>query len=486
VRLTKVRVTALATALLLALGGALPAAATVLAVTKTADSADGKCNEDCSLREAVIASRHLAGPDVIVLGPGVHRLTLGAGQGPDGEATGDLDLQQSLVIAGAGASRTVIDAAGIDRAIDVLAGATVELADLALRNGATAGGGGAIRNAGALSLLRVTVSDSTAGESGGGILSEGAATLTVVASTVSGNEAGGTGGGIATGGSVHIHDATLSGNHSGAAGGGLYVQPGANGGLASLTVTANESAVQGGGAQLDAPLPWTSSVVAGNVAPLHPDAAGVVASAGFNLWGVADGVTLASEDQSGSAAHPLDPRLAPLAEQGGPTPTHAPLPGSPALDAGAPADEGLSCAAFDQRGVRRDDPATGRCDAGAVELTPSCVPGNDRLCLAGGRFEVTARWQSGELAGAATAVPVTDESGSFWFFAASNLELTVKVIDACGAGAGGRFWVFSSGLTDTAVTLTVRDTATGHLRTYVGNAGSVFPTRLDTNAFLCS
>ncbi|HET9768539.1 MAG TPA: CSLREA domain-containing protein, partial [Thermoanaerobaculia bacterium] len=456
--------TTLATAMLLALGGALPAAAIVLAVTKTTDSADGNCNEDCSLREAVIASRQLAGPDVIVLGPGVHRLTLGAGEDPDGEATGDLDLQQSVVISGAGASRTAIDAAGIDRAIDVLAGATVELVDLALRNGATAGGGGAIRNAGALSLLRVTVTDSTAGESGGGILSEGAATLTVVASTVSANEAGGTGGGVAAGGSVHIHDATLSGNHSAAAGGGLYVQPGANGELASLTVTANESAVQGGGAQLDAPLPWTSSVVAANVAPLHPDAAGVVASAGFNLWGVADGVTLASGDQGGSAAHPLDPKLAPLAEQGGPTPTHAPLPGSPALDAGAPADASLFCAAFDQRGVRRDDAATGRCDAGAVELTPSCVPGKDHLCLAGGRFEVTARWQSGELAGSATAVPVTDESGSFWFFAASNLELTVKVVDACGAGADGRFWVFSSGLTDTAVTLTVRDTATGRLR----------------------
>ncbi|HXT50161.1 MAG TPA: choice-of-anchor Q domain-containing protein, partial [Thermoanaerobaculia bacterium] len=293
------------------------------------------------------------------------------------------------------------------------------------------------------------------------------------------------GGGIAAGGSVQIHDATLSGNHSGAAGGGLYVQPGASGGLTSLTVTANESAAQGGGAQLDAALPWTSSVVAGNGAPLHSDAAGVVASAGFNLWGVAEGVTLAAGDQGGSAAHPLDPKLAPLAEQGGPTPTHAPLPGSPALEAGGPADEPF-CAAFDQRGVRRNAAATGRCDAGAVEVTPSCVPGNDRLCLAGGRFEVTARWQSGELAGAATAVPITDESGSFWFFAASNLELTVKVVDACGAGANGRFWVFSSGLTDTAVTLTVRDTATGHLRTYRSNAGSVFPTRLDTDAFLCS
>ena len=479
------RVTTLAIALLLALGGALPTAATVLAVTKTTDTADGVCNEDCSLREAVIASRQLAGPDVIVLGPGIHRLTLAAGNDPDSEATGDLDIQQSLVISGAGAGRTAIDAAGIDRAIDVLANATVELVDLALRNGASASGGGAIRNAGALSLLRVTVSDSTAGEAGGGILSEGAATLSVVASTVSGNEAGGLGGGVAAGGSLRIYNATLSGNQSAVAGGGLYVEAGANGELTSVTVTANE-AVQGGGAYLDAALPWTGSIVAGNVAPLHPDVAGVPASDGFNLWGVADGVTLASGDQGGSAAHPLDPQLAPLAEQGGPTPTHALLPGSPAVDAGGPAVEGLFRDTFDQRGVRRNDAATGRSDAGAVELTPACVPGNDRLCLAGGRFEVTARWQSGELAGPATAVPVTGESGSFWFFAASNLELTVKVVDACGAGADGRFWVFSSGLTDTAVTLTVRDTATGDLRTYRSNAGSVFPTRLDTNAFPCS
>ena len=66
------------------------------------------------------------------------------------------------------------------------------------------------------------------------------------------------------------------------------------------------------------------------------------------------------------AAAPLDPRLSRLSDNGGPTPTHALLPGSPAINAGNPAPPGSAagCQSTDQRFFRRD---AGRCDIGSFE-----------------------------------------------------------------------------------------------------------------------
>lgn len=62
----------------------------------------------------------------------------------------------------------------------------------------------------------------------------------------------------------------------------------------------------------------------------------------------------------------------------------------------------------------------------------------------------------------ATPVQLTGDTGYFWFFNASNVELVVKVLDACHFG---RFWVFAGGLTNVDVDLTVTDTATGAVKT---------------------
>jgi hypothetical protein len=115
--------------------------------------------------------------------------------------------------------------------------------------------------------------------------------------------------------------------------------------------------------------------------------------------------------------------------------------------------------------------------------TPApCVPDEDSLCLNGGRFEVTANWTiaSGS-AGGARAVGLTADSGYFWFFQQDNVELLVKVLDACSFV--GRYWVFAAGLTDVAVTFQVRDTQTGAVQVYLNPQGQAFLPLQDTEAF---
>lgn len=75
-----------------------------------------------------------------------------------------------------------------------------------------------------------------------------------------------------------------------------------------------------------------------------------------------------------------DPELGPLADNGGFTPTHAPLPGSPLIDQGHTATPGspIGCEAQDQRNVARpvdgDGNGFARCDIGAVEYQPPGEP----------------------------------------------------------------------------------------------------------------
>jgi glucose/arabinose dehydrogenase len=114
-----------------------------------------------------------------------------------------------------------------------------------------------------------------------------------------------------------------------------------------------------------------------------------------------------------------------------------------------------------------------------------CVPGESSLCLGGGRIWVAARWQDAKgRGGLAQAVPLTGESGYFWFFGPANVELVVKLLDGCAAGLATR-WFFAAGLTDVAVDLRVLDTMTGAERRYVHSGGDPFPAIQDTRAFDC-
>jgi CSLREA domain-containing protein len=465
----------------------------VLVVTKTEDTNDGACDHDCSLREAVLRA-NLWDTGVIVLGPGVYTLGI-EGRGEEAAHTGDLDATGDLVVLGAGATRTVIDGGGIDRVLDVRSTGSLELYDVTVRNGRArpypfhAGVGGGILSSGPLTLVRSRITANHAEDQGGGLF---AFELKARDSTVSGNVAETAGGGLVTV-FADLENVTVSGNQAGnQAGGVLLYLFGAS--FRNVTITGNSASIGGGMAvNIDDCLPFSChevfdlnrTVIAGNVSGIvnspHSDCWGMLPRGGaHNLFGIGNECSPGPDDLAGTAAQPLDPRLSPLGDHGGPTPTHVPLPDSPAVDLPS-----ASCPGADQRGRPRpadgDLDGTAHCDAGAVERLPACQPDEHTLCLgAGDRFRITARWTVFPESGSARSVPLALDTGAFWFFAADNLELTVKVLDGCGLNQ--RFWVFLSGLTDVGVEVSVEDTATGNTWTHSHAAGTPLQPRLDTDA----
>ncbi len=121
-------------------------------------------------------------------------------------------------------------------------------------------------------------------------------------------------------------------------------------------------------------------------------------------------------------------------------------------------------------------------EPGAAGTDAPCVASPAALCLNGGRFRVEVAWQvpSQGSSGAGSAVPLTADTGYFWFFSANNVELVVKVVD--GRAFNGRFWVFSGALSDVAYTVRVTDTQTGAVRTYANPSGRLSSTS-DLGAF---
>ena len=113
-----------------------------------------------------------------------------------------------------------------------------------------------------------------------------------------------------------------------------------------------------------------------------------------------------------------------------------------------------------------------------------CVSDATTICLNDGRFGVTASWRTNDgSSGQATAFPLTLDAGYFWFFSPENVEVVVKVLDACDTSFRA-YWVFAAGLTNAEVTLTVTDTATEEVRTYTNPRGVPFTPVQDTSAFL--
>lgn len=111
-----------------------------------------------------------------------------------------------------------------------------------------------------------------------------------------------------------------------------------------------------------------------------------------------------------------------------------------------------------------------------------CVADAHTLCLNGGRFAATAHWTKPDNSqGDGNAVPLTDDSGYFWFFDSTNIEAVTKVLNGCALD--NAYWVFGAGLTNVAVHLTVTDTHTGAVYTRDNAQGAAFEPIQDTLAF---
>jgi hypothetical protein len=222
--------------------------------------------------------------------------------------------------------------------------------------------GGGIGNAGngVVTIQSSTVADNFSGGVGGGFGDENAqGTLVVLDSTFANNDAIGNGGGIeASGPSTTINDSTVTGNISQAQGGGLNVTSAAF--VLNNTIVAQDQGDQNAAAQnmnFQGPAPDVfATVTTGN--------GNFIGVGDANLKGIAAGV---GGNQIGTAAAPLDPLLGPLQNNGGPTPTRAPLPGSPVIDAGFVAALPAGTAS-DQRGFLRLVGPT--LDIGASEFQP--------------------------------------------------------------------------------------------------------------------
>ncbi|HEY6065093.1 MAG TPA: hypothetical protein VIY96_02995 [Thermoanaerobaculia bacterium] len=120
----------------------------------------------------------------------------------------------------------------------------------------------------------------------------------------------------------------------------------------------------------------------------------------------------------------------------------------------------------------------------ASALAPAaCTPNDTTYCANNGRFAVQVLFSAPSLGitnASAQAVPLTGDTGYFWFFSANNVELVVKVVD--GRAFNGFYWVFYGALSNVAYTVTVTDTQTGAVKTYSNPAGTLASVA-DTAAF---
>ncbi len=112
----------------------------------------------------------------------------------------------------------------------------------------------------------------------------------------------------------------------------------------------------------------------------------------------------------------------------------------------------------------------------------TCESDSNTHCLNDNRFQVEVSWvnfQAGT--GSGQVIDLTDQSGLFWFFNPDNVEMLVKVLDACTFN--NRFWVFAAATTNVEYTLTVTDTQNGMEKIYENPLGTASPAITDTSAF---
>jgi beta-glucanase (GH16 family) len=323
-------------------------------------------------------------------------------------AGGTINLTSGPIVLGRGVTIDAVDAVGIslsgqgvDRVLIVDAGTTANVANLTMSDGYGFQLAGCVLNNGELTLDRVTVTGCSmttdAGDfwqGGGGIYNGEGATLNLIDSTVSDNTAQWSGGGVYSffSTTTNVVRSTISGNVSNDVGGGLRLLGNAE--IVNSTISGNVATGWHGGAifQTDGDVTILNSTIANNIAPDYASSTLFIGQfgGGFvptltltntiitgNQWYacekfasgtvgnvVSGGSNVVQDDSCNPVASDqvvADALLGPLANNGGPTLTHALLSGSPAIDAA----NGALCPATDQRGVAR--PQGAGCDVGAFE-----------------------------------------------------------------------------------------------------------------------
>lgn len=254
---------------------------------------------------------------------------------------------------------------------------------LILGNSTNGNAGGVRQVGGTLFLAESTMSGNSARFGGGGMYVTGGNTF-VSNATISGNSAGSRGGGIQlnTNDVAEISQVTISDNSAGLDGGGIYVTAYARAAaivhstIAFNTADSDNNGIgTGGGIAVfvgagNSPAALSHVIVAGNKrGPATSNDIGATISgsvtAHWSIIEVADATINGSNNLVGQ-----DARLAPLAENGGPTRTHALLPSSPAINAGDPGalPKLNGVPEFDQRRETHSRMEIGRVDIGAFEF----------------------------------------------------------------------------------------------------------------------
>jgi hypothetical protein len=112
-----------------------------------------------------------------------------------------------------------------------------------------------------------------------------------------------------------------------------------------------------------------------------------------------------------------------------------------------------------------------------------CVDDATTICLNDGRFRVTVTYRNKAGAtGAGHAIRLTEDTAYFWFFNDTNVEIVLKVLDACSSPFE-TFWVFAAGLTNVEVEIVVLDTETDVEKVYFNPLDRPFVAVQDTSAF---
>jgi CSLREA domain-containing protein len=361
----------------------------------------------CSLRAAIMEANRssVVGARILInLPAGIYRL-MRTPSGINGDDTGDLNMTapgagQSIIILGAGAASTIIDANYIDRALRIQGGRVATIADVTIRNGLAAGdngggilirnstlsiedsvieanhselgGGGVVNDSGVLNIVRSTIRSNTAEDQGGGVFGYGRTTIRD--SALYGNGAK-QGGGIQNTAELYVINTTLSGNYAYADGGGIYNS--AESFLYNTSIVDNDANHQsvmfgsGGGVfTVGSRFVIFNALIVGNTNHgSYPwDCNGNLEAYGSNLLSVVGAAQNCTIPNLFGWALMARSALGPLRDNGGPSATHALLAGSLAINATSiqgcvgPADIALTT---DQRGLPRG--LGSACDVGAFE-----------------------------------------------------------------------------------------------------------------------